>query len=88
MQKIPCRTVEAQKKVADGLIAKLYLLESQTGKTKGEIAQMNAITSQLNTMFPELSLSVDENTGELNRNEEQVRRSADAALELAKASAA
>ena len=49
---------------------------------------MNAITSQLNTMFPELSLSVDENTGELNRNEEQVRRSADAALELAKASAA
>ena len=39
-------------------------------------------------MFPELSLSVDENTGELNRNEEQVRRSADAALELAKASAA
>ena len=82
------QTVEAQKKVADGLIAKLYLLESQTGKTKGEIAQMNAITSQLNTMFPELSLSVDENTGELNRNEEQVRRSADAALELAKASAA
>ena len=78
------QTVEAQKKVADGLIAKLYLLESQTGKTKGEIAQMNAITSQLNTMFPELSLSVDENTGELNRNEEQVRRSADAALELAK----
>lgn len=82
------QTVEAQKKVADGLSAKLYLLESQTGKTKGEIAQMNAITSQLNTMFPELSLSVDENTGELNRNEEQVRRSADAALELAKASAA
>lgn len=81
------QTVEAQKKVADGLIAKLYSLESQTGKTKGEIAQMNAITSRLNTMFPELSLSVDENTGELNRNEEQVRRSADAALELAKASA-
>lgn len=39
-------------------------------------------------MFPDLSLSVNENTGALSQNEQQTRRSIDAALELSKASAA
>lgn len=81
-------SLAAQEGVADDLVTELYNLEAQSGKTDEQIGRMNVIVGQLNSMFPELSLSVNENTGALSQNEQQTRRSIDAALELSKASAA
>lgn len=80
--------LSAQQGVADNLVTELYKLEAQSGKTETEIGEMSRVAGQLNSMFPELSLSVDENTCALSANEQQTRRSIDAALQLSKASAA
>lgn len=81
-------SLKAQEGVADNLVTELYDLEAQSGKTDDQIGRMNTIVGELNSMFPDLSLSIDENTGALNANEQQTRRSIDAALEMSKASAA
>lgn len=81
-------SLAAQEGVADNLVTELYNLEAQTGKTDEQIGRMSTIVGELNSMFPDLSLSVNENTGALSQNEQQTRRSIDAALELSKASAA
>ena len=81
-------SLKAQEGVADNLVTELYDLEAQSGKTDDQIGRMNTIVGELNSMFPDLSLSIDENTGALSANEQQTRRSIDAALEMSKASAA
>lgn len=81
-------SLKAQEGVADQLVTELYDLEAQSGKTDDQIGRMHTIVGELNSMFPDLSLSIDENTGALSTNEQQTRRSIDAALELSKASAA
>ena len=81
-------SLKAQEGVADNLVTELYDLEAQSGKTDDQIGRMNTIVGELNSMFPDLSLSIDENTGALSANEQQTRQSIDAALELSKASAA
>lgn len=81
-------SLKAQEGVADNLVTELYDLEAQSGKTDEQIGRMNTIVGELNSMFPDLSLSIDENTGALSANEQQTRRSIDAALEMSKASAA
>lgn len=81
-------SLKAQEGVADNLVTELYDLEAQSGKTDEQIGRMSTIVGELNSMFPDLSLSIDENTGALNANEQQTRRSIDAALEMSKASAA
>lgn len=80
--------LNAKEGVADSLVAELYELEGQSNKSSAEIAQMNAIAAQLNSMFPELSLSIDQNTGALNKNEQQTKSSIDTSLQLAKVTAA
>lgn len=81
-------SLKAQEGVADNLVTELYDLEAQSGKTDDQIGRMNTIVGELNSMFPDLSLSINENTGALSANEQQTRQSIDAALELSKASAA
>lgn len=81
-------SLKAQEGVADNLVTELYDLEAQSGKTDTQIGRMNTIVGELNSMFPDLSMSIDENTGALNANEQQTRRSIDAAIEMSKASAA
>lgn len=81
-------SLKAQEGVADNLVTELYDLEAQSGKTDDQIGRMNTIVGELNSMFPDLSLSINENTGALSANEQQTRRSIDAALEMSKASAA
>lgn len=81
-------SLNAKEGVADSLVTELYDLEGQSNKTSAEIAQMDMIAGQLNSMFPELSLSVDKNTGALNKNEQQTKSSIDTALKYAKAQAA
>lgn len=80
--------LKAQEGVADNLVTELYNLEAQSGKTDDQIGRMNTIVGELNSMFPDLSLSIDENTGALSANEQQTRRTIDTALKMSQVAAA
>lgn len=81
-------SIEAQKAAAGNLVDELYALENQSNKTEGEKQRMRIVIGELNQMFPELSLAIDEETGKLNQNRESVERSIKASLEYSKAKAA
>ena len=69
---------EASKKLAD----KLYELADKENKTSAEKAQMIALTEQLNKIMPELSLSIDDQTYAINKQESEVQRLIEAELQL------
>jgi hypothetical protein len=75
-------TFETQGQAISNLVDSLYDLEQQEGKTNKEKSQMAAIVKQLNDLVPDLNLIFDEQTGILNQNEESVRKTTDAYLEL------
>ena len=81
-------SVNAKESMADNLVAELYELDKATDKSSGEISRMSAIVDELNSMFPELSLEIDKNTGSLNKNEEQTRDSIETYLQYLKVQAA
>lgn len=81
-------SISAKDAMADKLVAELYDLEKAADKSDEEISRMSLIVDRLNSAFPELSLSVDKNTGALNKNEEQTKNSIDAYLQYSKAQAA
>ncbi|MCD2493317.1 phage tail tape measure protein [Lacrimispora sp. NSJ-141] len=81
-------SIQVQEGVVNGLVEELYSLEAQSGKSEETLKRMNSITGELNQLFPELSLSVDQNTGMLSQNREQLEQSIDASLNYAKAQAA
>lgn len=80
--------VESKEGAAEGLIQELYELDSVSEKTDFQIGRMVTIVGELNNMFPDLSLSIDKNTGSLSKNEKQTRSSINTALQYAKAQAA
>lgn len=81
-------SLNAKEGVADSLVTELYDLEGQSNKSGEEIARMSAIVGELNSIFPNLSLSIDNNTGALSKNEQQTKNSIEASLQYAKAQAA
>lgn len=81
-------SVESKEGAAEGLIRELYELDSVTEKSDFQISRMVTIVGELNNMFPDLSLSIDKNTGSLSKNEKQTRSSINTALQYAKAQAA
>ncbi|MGO5442874.1 phage tail tape measure protein [Faecalimonas sp. LCP19S3_D12] len=81
-------SISAKETVAEDLVDELYKLEKASKKTSGQISRMDMIVRELNTMFPELSLSVDKNTGALNKNEQQTKSSIETSLKFAKVQAA
>jgi TP901 family phage tail tape measure protein len=58
----------AEAKEAETLAKKLENLSNQENLNVSQKAQMKAIVDQLNTSFPNLSLSIDENTGKVIGN--------------------
>jgi len=50
------------------LLKRLADLETQTGRTALEEHERNTIVAELNDLYPELNLSIDENTGNLSEN--------------------
>ena len=80
--------IKAQENFANDLIGELYSLDAQANKTDEQIVEMTMIVRELNELFPDLSLSINENTGELSKNEAQVKKSTAASLNYAKAQAA
>lgn len=70
-------------KAAQPLVDELYKLESQSNKTAAEQARMKTIVAELNEMYPNLALSIDESTGALSKSKEEVKGFIEASKQLA-----
>jgi TP901 family phage tail tape measure protein len=64
--------------VAKGLVEILAELESQTNKTESAKASMVAVVDELNQIMPDLKLTIDEESGALNKNTKEIYKSIDA----------
>lgn len=70
-------------KAAQPLVDELYKLESQSNKTAAEQARMKTIVAELNEMYPNLALSIDESTGALSKSKEEVKGFIEASKQFA-----
>lgn len=66
-------TIEAESDVALGLVDELSELQNSTEDTSVKQAEMQEKIDALNTIYPELGLAIDEETGELNENTEAIK---------------
>ena len=80
--------VEANATVASQLSGELKNLANDTSRTAGEQKRMETIVSQLNQLFPELGLAIDESTGSLNVSTDAIDEYVKNAENLAKVEAA
>ncbi len=80
--------VDAQATLTDKLTDELYSLQNQSGNTTAGMARMQQIVDQLNDLYPELNLSLDEHTGKLNKAKEQTEALTGAQVEQMRAEAA
>jgi predicted nucleic acid-binding Zn-ribbon protein len=55
------------------LLDRLKALETQTNRTAAEEYERKVLVDELNGIYPDLNLSIDENTGNLNMNTEAIR---------------
>ena len=62
----------ATSELADQLAAELVELSDKTNKTTEDQTRMKAIVSMLNDIYPELALSIDETTGKLNKENDEI----------------
>lgn len=76
--------VGAKGTVAEGLVKELGELEAQTERTAEEQARMQSIVTQLNTMFPEMALSIDNTTGKLSMSRAEMENYINSAIEMQK----
>lgn len=79
--------VIAQGNISDKLISDLEELESQSSLTAEEQSRMAVIVSELNNLYPDLGIAIDEVSGKTNLGAASVREYADSWLEAAKAEA-
>ena len=66
--------IDAQANLANNLINRLAELESQSSKTAAEQQEMQGIVSELNSMYPDLRLEIDETTGSLNKGTSEIQK--------------
>jgi hypothetical protein len=57
---------------ARSLADQLYKLESKQNKTNAETTRMTSLVAQLNNIMPDLNLTIDEQTGLLSQNRDEV----------------
>lgn len=76
--------VTASGTLAKNLTDELYRLENQSSRTAEEQNRMSTIVMELNTMFPEMSLKIDETTGKLNMGASEMENYIESALEMQK----
>lgn len=65
--------VDAKAATAQGLIDELEELSNQGYQTTASIRRMKTICEELNTIYPGLNASVDENTGALSKGTDEMR---------------
>jgi len=68
-------SIAAQGVVAGDLVGKLDALTQKAKLTAAEQAQMRVYVDQLNSIYPDLNLVIDENTGKLNKNTAEITKS-------------
>lgn len=66
-------SINAKASTAEELVEELYALEEQSSRTAAEQGRMFMIVEELNTMYPNLSLSIDKTTGALNKGKSEVK---------------
>ena len=76
--------VDAQADIAGRLIEQLEGLASKSDLTAEEQAKMQACVSQLNTLFPEMGLAIEESTGKLNMSADGIKAYVASAQDLLK----
>ena len=64
--------LDAQGQAAKNLAGRLLELDAQTDKTRATKQRMSNIIEQLNELVPGLTLSIDEETGALNKSSEAI----------------
>jgi hypothetical protein len=67
-----------QGEMANGLVSKLDTLQKAGAQTGVNQQRMAEIVGQLNILYPDLGLSIDETTGELNKNIDTIKASVEA----------
>ena len=76
--------VDAQADIAGRLIDQLEGLASKSDLTAEEQAKMQACVSQLNTLFPEMGLTIEESTGKLSMSKDEMKAYVASAQDLLK----
>lgn len=80
--------MENEGRVASDLVDKLETLQKAYNNGADNMTEMKMAVDELNGIFPELNLSIDEQTGALNMSTEAIRQNIDAMLQQAKVEAA
>lgn len=80
--------IGAASEVAEDVAGRLEELANKTNRTAGEQAEMAGLVSQLNTLFPDMGLAIDEVTGNLNMSSDAIDDFAKNSANLAQAKAA
>ena len=65
--------LKAQSQVANSLADELTALNSKQSLTADESIRMQSVMRQLNSIYPELGLSIDEQTGKLNKSNSEIK---------------
>ena len=65
--------INNQEATALALVDELDALAGQSNRTAQEEAHMRAVVDELNTMYPDLKLNIDKNTGSLNKSTKQIK---------------
>lgn len=81
-------TLEAQGAFAQRLVNELEQLSAKTQKSSADKERMARIVDQLNSMYPDLALSINKETGELSKSIPAIKEAVTAKIALAKAMAA
>ena len=79
--------VASQGEIAGRLIDELRGLESQSSLTSQEQARMSTIVAQLNNLYPELGLAIDDVTGKTVQGADAVEDYVDAQMKMMRAKA-
>ena len=75
--------INSKAATASDLIDELYDLDAVTKKTAGQQAKMKSIVGQLNAMYPELGLAIDDTTGKLNKGKKECKNYVEEAKKIA-----
>lgn len=68
------QAVNDQSEMALGLVDELEALQSQSHRTAAEEAHMQSIIGQLNKMYPDLNIRIDDSTGALSTSTKEIKK--------------
>ena len=79
--------IEYQSKKTETLTSRLETLQSKTSLTKNEQEELRDVVAELNELYPDMGLAIDDVTGKLNMSTDDIRANTEAWKENAEARA-